>query len=124
MKSRIKYWFVTLKFSNLSPSLQLNTVNRSVVFISIRLDGICTGCTAFFRSRSIFNDIFLARDSPVFITLAVAFLQTLEIEKRYYKNRKKKNTTKIPNKLITTSFMSKALFWGNISRVHVDSLGL
>lgn len=124
MKSRIKYWFVTLKFSNLSPSLQLNTVNRSVVFISIRLDGICTGCTAFFNStRSIFNDIFLARDSPVFITLAVAFLQTLEIEKRYYKNRKK-NTTKIPNKLSTTSFMSKALFWGNISRVHVDSLGL
>lgn len=92
MKSGIKYWFVTFKFSNLSPSIQLNTVNRAVVFISIRLDGICTGCTAFFNStRSIFNDLFLARDSPVFITLAIAFLQTFEIEKRYYKNRKKKH---------------------------------
>lgn len=129
MKSGIKYWFVTFKFffPNLPPVLQLNTGNTWAVSFSIRLDGICTGCTVFFNSTwSVFNYMYMyllwARDSPAFIKLTIAFLETLEIDKRYYKYREKHD--KNPKNLITILFMSKALFWGNISRVHVDSLDL
>lgn len=63
-----------------------------------------------------------ARDSPAFITLAIAFLETLELDKRYYKYREKHD--KNPKNLITILFLSKVLFKGNISRVHVDLLDL